>query len=136
MRLKLLKEEVCKNFGKYYGKKFYEYGLYTKEELDNISKAHTAKRLEIMNLKEANPQKYAGLSYPKMMLPVPTSKDVNECVHQHKSENVIEVKMKHNNNVQIYVDTKLTEKEPEKAEQPVTTEDAEVIVRRGRPKNG
>jgi hypothetical protein len=131
MRCKLLRSGICKNFGKYYNKKFYEYGLYTKDELDKISRDHTAKRNEIMRLKEDNPQKYANLSYPKMMLPTPTTQDINECVYQHKKEIVNEVVKKHNGNIQIFVE----DSEPVKE----TIEDTESIIdvaKRGRKSNG
>lgn len=125
MKCKLLKTDICKQFGKYYNKKYYEYGLYTKEEQDKISQAHTAKRREIMQLKESHPEKYANLSYPKMMLPVPTTQDIKECAYQHEKEKVFDVVVKHNQNIQIFVEN------PKE-----TVEEDSEIVKRGRPKNG
>ena len=133
MRCKLLRSDVCMKFGKFYKKKFYEYGLHNKEDLNKISENHTKKVQEILLLKEANPKKYMGLAFPKLLVPEPSSQDVKECLNQHTKEKIFEVVKKHNNNIQIFVDT------PEEVptEQPIVDEDNSNTVKRGRPfKNG
>jgi hypothetical protein len=111
MGIKLIKEGKGTKPGKFKGLKFYEYGMYTLEELNELTQNYCKARDEFARQQLLNP-KLQGKKFPSIRVSKISDWEIPdlEVKHNNDSEEVAGWIRKNNNNVQIYVKPKGTKK--------------------------
>jgi len=143
MKVKLIKEGFNKIVGKYYKKKFYEYGMYSRDELKKRSMEHDLEVKKVLLIRaeavKTENKKNQFYSFPKFTVPQIPQKDVNDIMEIHFKEKILGTVQKHNGNIQVYVDVDMPDEAVVDTEKIIEKPESEVSIvaepkKAGRPK--
>lgn len=107
MGIQLIKEGKGTKPGKLFGLKFYEYGIFNKEERDQLTKSYTEGK-KSFHIQQMTNSKLLGKQYPPIRVNSISDWEIPGLAEKHNNEKEEFVRSirKNNRNVQIYVKTK------------------------------
>ena len=111
-KTKLLKTGV-KMSGQYFGKTFYEYGFFDKEERAQLTKNYEKYLAELIVKRRKNPKKWGLVETKPIKYPLLRDFDgeIETCSRNHVTEGILEIIKKSNGNVQVVVENIIPEPE-------------------------